>query len=696
MHTSSHRTGVNILNQMYTAWNSLLRKALWWLVIIGLLAALPLAYTRHKTENSANQVEFVFDYRDLLDISALKTNPPAYVKDQLSKMKAAGVGSLAVYEATLTELQESRRIEMFDSHEVMALTQTPGLPSENFTYILFADPGTQQKLQPMIEKAFADLKVKTSPWSYKTKQGMIIEMGKDEASMKPMDPDPLTLSSLKEQGFQIVVRLSNHKPFIAKDMDTTLQQLQGYGVKRIIVDGEAVPGYSEEDAAQTNLKRMAQMLNKYRIGLAAIELLKEPQRGFSTLAKDTQFNVVRLHSFTEKDSDKLTDNLKKKDLDQLVQGAADRFVLAVKDRNIRMVFLNARPTRSVERGVVLDPLEPIYASLHGQDGAIPRIEKVGFTNGPAQAFKVETTNWQKIARFLILLGGVSLITLLIAYFIPAAALFVFVIGLVGALGLHTLSSNIYAQALALGVAISSPSIALMLAIRSVRSGQAAKWRSGIAYALWQLVKTTAISLIGVVYLISLLNQITYFLVIEQFRGVSLLHLVPIGIVALYLLFFSENMTYSMRLQRLKNILSSHIRVLWLVLAGAALAAGFYYLSRTGNAGQASTLEKLFRSFLENTLGVRPRTKEFLLAHPLFLLGAYLSVRYKNAVYLLLFGVIGQLSIVDTFAHLHTPIDISGIRIVYGLLFGTLFGLILIAVWEILTRSWKRWVPAYKG
>jgi hypothetical protein len=695
MHSSSNRTGVNILIQIYTAWNSLLLKVLWWLVIIGLLTALPLVYVRHQTESSANQVEFVFDYRDLLDISALKTNPPEYVKAQLKRMKEAGVGSLAVYEASLLELQESRRIDLFDSHEAMALTQTPSLPNENSTYILFADPGTQQKLQPIIEKAFTDLNVKTRPWSYKNKQGMIIEQSKEEASLRPMNPDPLTLTALKEQGFQIVVRLSNHRPFVANDMDILLQQLQGYGVKRIIVDGEAVPGYTE-DAVQPNLKHLAQMMNKYQIGLAAIELLKEPQRGFSTLAKDIQFNVVRLHSFTEKDSDKLTDNLKKKDLDQLVQATADRFVLAVKDRNIRMVFLNARPTKSLERATVLDPLEAIYASLHGPDGAVQRIEKVGFTDGPAQAFNVESTGWQKIARFFVLLGGVSLITLLVAYFIPNAALFVFIIGLVGATGLHAISSNIYAQALALGVAISSSSIALMLAIRSVQSGKASRWRSGITYALWQLVKTTAISLIGVVYLIALLNQITYLLVIDQFRGVSLLHTVPIGIVLLYLLFFSENLTYEMRLQRLKNILTSNIRVLWLVLVGVALAAGFYYLSRTGNAGQASVLEKIFRSFLENTLGIRPRTKEFLLAHPLFLLGAYLSVRYKNAVYLLLFGVIGQLSIVDTFAHLHTPIVISGIRIVYGLLFGTLFGLIFIGVWEILTRSWKRWVPPFKG
>ena len=83
---------------------------------------------------------------------------------------------------------------------------------------------------------------------------------------------------------------------------------------------------------------------------------------------------------------------------------------------------------------------------------------------------------------------------------------------------------------------------------------------------------------------------------------------------------------------------------------------------------------------------------FLLAHPLFLLGAYLTVRYKNAVYLMFIGVIGQLSLVDTFAHLHTPLHISLIRITYGLVFGALIGLILIAAWEIVTRSWKRWVP----
>jgi hypothetical protein len=656
---------------------------------------LPLVAVRHETETSANQVQFIFDYRDLLDISDLRTKPQNFVAEQLKLMKANGIGSMAVYESTLAELKESRRIEMYDAHEANALTQKPNASNDNFTYILFSDPSTQQKLQPLIQKAFADLNVATRPWSFKNQSGMVIEMSMDDASLKTMDPDPITLQQLKEQGFHIVVRLSNRRPFVAQEMDALLKQLHDAGVTRIIVDGDSVPGYTES-ATSTNLKKMAQLMLKHQIGLAAIELLKEPQKGFNTLAKDINFDVVRLHSFTEKDGEKLTEPLKKADLEQRILGVADRFVLAVKDRNIRMVFLNAKPVKSIEKGAIIDPLGALYESLSGKDGAIGRIQKAGFTLDTAKAFNYHTTNWQKIARVFMLLGGVSLIVLLVSFFIPEIALPVFVIGLLGAIGLRELSSSLYAQGLALGDAISAPSIAVMLAIRSVRSGQASKWNSRIGYAVWQMIKTSAISLIGVIYLIALLNQITYFLVLEQFRGVSILHLLPIAIVGLYLLFFSEDLTYRGKGERVKKIFSSYISVLWIVIAGIALAAGYYYLSRTGNEGQASTFEKLFRSFLEDTLGVRPRTKEFLLAHPLFLFGAYLAVRYKNAVYLLLIGVIGQLSIVDTFAHLHTPVHISAIRITYGLLFGTAIGLAVIAIWEILARSWKRWTPPLKG
>jgi hypothetical protein len=683
---------VDSLASLYRYWNLRTPKFLWVLTLIGMLCALPLVYARHETETSTKNVEFVFDYRDLLDVADWKTNPRQFVDEQLAKMKAAGITSLAVYEATLQELKESRRIDVFSSHEAAALTQSPLSPNENFTYVVFTEPETQAALQAMVADAFAALGVPTRTWSYKGQPGLIIEMGEDEAMLKPMDPDPFTMQKLKDQGFQLVVRLSNRRPFDAGRMDKLLAELQKLGVTRIIVDGDEVPGYSEGSTA--NLSKMAYLLRAHGIGLANIELLKTPQKGFSTLAKETYYNVVRLHSFTEKDGEKLTESgLKKSDLDSRIQGVADRFVLAVKDRNIRMVFLNAKPGKNIDKGVITDPLDALYASLSGPDGAVKRVESFGFEPGPAKPFKVDTmAAWQKIARVFILLGGVALAALTVSYFLPQAALGLFAIGTIGAIGLRVLSDSLYSQGLALAVAICAPTLAVMLAIRRVRNGQAAGAKSRLGYAALELVRTSLISLIGVVYVVSLLNNITYLIVIQQFRGVSLLHLAPIILVALYLLFFSEKLTARQRIARLKNMLAFNINVLWVIVAAAVLAGGYYYLTRTGNEGQATGFEKLFRSFLEDVLKVRPRSKEFLFAHPLFFLGGYLAAKYRRAVYLLFIGVVGQLSIVDTFCHLHTPLHISLIRITYGIVFGALIGLVLIGLWELLARSWKRWSP----
>ncbi|WP_338044020.1 DUF5693 family protein [Paenibacillus lutrae] len=680
---------MNRLMHGYNAANRMLRKLLWWFVIVGLLASLPLAFFRQETETSSNQVEFVFDYRDLLEMSDVRPNPQGFVLQQLQAMKQAGIGSLAVYESTLSELRLSRRIEVFSSREATSLTQKPISPNENFTYILFTDPSSEAKIKPMIENTFAKLNVKTSPWDFKNQPGLIIEMNMEEANLKPMDPDPITLELLKDHGFRIVVRLGNKREFVTNEMDALLANLYKMGVRRLLIDGDYAPGFSD-DPKQVQLHKMGILLAKYDMGLANIEMLKQPQKGFGVLAEETGYNVVRLHSFTEKDGEKLTESLVKEDREARIQQTADRIVLAVKDRNIRMIFLNGRAVKNLEKGAIITPLDAIYESLNGPDGAIKRIEEAGFTVAPAQKFDYSYNSYQNIARFFMLLGSISLIVLLLGYFIPEASLLLFVLGLIGASGLYFLSPSLYAQALALGTSIAAPSIAVIEAIRSVQAGRAARAKSAVLYAIVQLVKTTLISLIGVVYVVGLLNHISYFLVMQQFRGVSLLHLLPIAIVGLYLLFFREKLNYQQRGEQVKKLLKANISVLWVVVAAAGAAVIFYYLSRTGNEGQASPFERYFRSFLENTLGVRPRTKEFLLSHPLFLFGAYLTVKYRNAVYLLLIGVIGQLSIVDTFAHLHTPLHISGIRVVYGIVFGLIIGLLLIAAWEIVTRSWKAW------
>jgi hypothetical protein len=140
-------------------------------------------------------------------------------------LKRASIPSVAVYESTLNELAESRRIELYSSHDAAALTQKPAAPNENFTYVLFTEQASQEKLLSLILPTFKQLNIATHEWSYNNTKGLVIEMPLDEASLKPMDPDPISLQMLKDQGFHIVVRLSNKRPFDSAAMDQLLTTL---------------------------------------------------------------------------------------------------------------------------------------------------------------------------------------------------------------------------------------------------------------------------------------------------------------------------------------------------------------------------------------------------------------------------------------------------------------------------------------
>jgi hypothetical protein len=461
------------------------------------------------------------------------------------------------------------------------------------------------------------------------------------------------------------------------------------------------------------------LLNKYDIGIATIENLKKPQEGINKLAYITNYNVVRLYSLSPEDGMEMTPN-----------AIADRFQLAAKDRNIRMFFLNGKIEGDTDTGKFVHNLDKLILAMDGENGVAAKLSKIGFTPGDPKPFDYEQPSWAKPARGIVAVGAIALISLLIGAFVPGVYIPVFLLGLAGSAGLYVLNSSTMEQALALGASISAPTLALIWVMNRIYSrtigdrrivggddwavgrskssqvpnqpgaiydsGSRMKWvfpahsvgrRFGIALS-WFIV-TTLISLVAVPMIFGLLNDITYNLVLEQFRGVSLLHLAPIALVAVYVLFYNGQTSVA----KLRMLLSQPITLTWILLAAVIGAIGYYYLSRTGNAGQVSSIELVIRNFLETTFGVRPRFKEFLLGHPLLLLGLFLSLRYRAAWLLVIAGSIGQLTMVDTFAHIHTPLYISIIRIMLGLGTGIIIGCILIAAWQIVEGVLRKWAPA---
>ncbi|RCX19105.1 hypothetical protein DFP94_105121 [Fontibacillus phaseoli] len=660
-------------------WNDASRKWLWILVIVGIVASLPVIVQRVQTESSANKVEFVFNYRGLLDVASYQGNPQAYMDEQLDRLKEAGVGTIAMFESTLDELSKARRIMVFNALDMAKMTQSVVSPDNNYTYIVFTSTENERELRPIIEKAFRDLEVSVVPLDYQGHTGLVIGMGMDEAVLKPMQLDRFAFAMLREKGFNILPRLSDNIRYDQDSLDEELSFFAENGVKRILFEGEAVKGFQDNESSNS-LQGFADLLKKHGIGLAAIENLKAPQKGLNKLAYLTDYNIVRLHSLadTEAGQDKKT--------------LSDRFVLATKDRNIRMIYLNASPSKDAAKAAITNPINNLIDSLQGPEGAIQRIQDNGFELGQAEAFEIHDASWQKYLKALVVLGAVAFCALLVSQFIAPLTLLVFILGLIGSAGLYVLKPTLLEQALALAVAISAPTISVILAIRKVKeiknTHQAISAGRRLTHTIVLYVKTALISLAAVPFVIALLNNITYSLVLNQFRGVSLLHLGPIMLIAIYVFLFQGTSVW----QELRNWLRMPITLVWVVAAGVLGVIAFYYLSRTGNAGTLLPGEATFRAFLENTFGVRPRNKEFLLAHPLFIVGIFAAFRYRWAFYAMIIAVMGQLSMVDTFAHIHTPAALSLIRGGLGLVLGLIVGLIAVLVWHIIERCWDKWSP----
>lgn len=693
-------------------WNKKARTLLWIITLIGVLAALPLAFLRVEMEQSADTVEYVFDYRDLEEIANYQSNVSQFIDEKLLALKDAGVQSMSLYESSLRDLMQSGRLVYYSEKEMASLLSKVLDTNVNHTYVVFTGEHEAEMIKPIIEREYERQGVNVTDWTYEGKPALIIEEAVNAATLKTLDFDPIAVEKLSSYGFQIIARFSDRvQPYNMEMAEQQIKRLSEYGVTRIIFDGSKAKGATDQ-AELKSLNHFGALLKQHGMGVAAIENLKVPQAGMSTLSYLLDYDVVRLYSLSENDSFTMT-----------AEGMTDRFKLAAKDRNIRMFFLNVGIKANGNTGVLEHSADKLIETLSGEEGVIAQMEKAGYPDGIASAFQYENPSWTKLVRMIVALAAVAFITLLVGAFLPGTEIIVFVLGLLGSAGLYVLNSSLMEQALALGAAISGPTLGVIWMLNRIYSRTIGERRM-LGNTNWTLSGTTPIhdgtvetdrwifpelplsrrlgltlnwfivgtiiTLCAVPIVFGLLFNITYSLVIEQFRGVSLLHLGPIALVAIYVLLYRGQGAKG-SITRLWKLLMTPISLLWVVVAVIVAAVGAYYLSRTGNSGQVSAIEMMIRQWLETTVGVRPRFKEFMLGHPPLILGLFLALRYRASWLLLIVGTLGQLTMVSTFTHIHTPIMMSTLRTLLGLGIGIIFGLVLIAIWTVLEGVWRKWV-----
>ena len=182
-------------------------------------------------------------------------------------------------------------------------------------------------------------------------------------------------------------------------------------------------------------------------------------------------------------------------------------------------------------------------------------------------------------------------------------------------------------------------------------------------------------------MIGLLADKLFMLKIDQFTGVKLAHVIPLLLIPLAVM-WKDNFR-AKQIKELANSCVKYKEVIFAFIFGVVLLV---YVLRTGNDAQSLVfgIENKIRSALDLLLGTRPRTKEFLIGYPLTVFLLYQGFARKYW-WMLIFAAIGQISLVNTYAHIHTPILVSLHRSFNGLLLGIVLGFLLIFVFKFMVK-----------
>ncbi|ASN04114.1 DUF5693 family protein [Virgibacillus necropolis] len=624
------------------------RKWLWISIIVLLLISVPGLYDRWNAEVTNNTYEITTPYQE---IYGLTTESSITMDEALSSLKEAGLNTVSLSPVTLDLLEKQDIVTIYEQKELEKMLKFSNVQDDykqkqdGFYITVPKDSSYMNKINQHFTPV--ELTINNKPLYF-----IPDEDGTARHSSIGYNKEAIKL--VKEHNLNYTLRVENVtnetkdsgvKASISnKNTIEQLMEVKNEDASNLLFSGQEVIGYPNHQKVKT----WANQLNEAGYGFYTIEFVN--QMGLQTIAKETNYDFIRLHSM----------RLNNDALDESV----DRAVRAVKERNIRSIFFH------FPNGEPVESLETATNFIHAVNKNMPN----QFIPGAPEPFKeIYTPLWIKAA---VLLAGI-LFTYLSAGIIDnkkirlASSVFMFLL----ALSFFLLHSLVVLKAFALIIAIITPIYAVI---------SSSEGTTTIKTITFRYFKTIGISFVGIAIVISLLNGNAFITGFELFRGVKLVYVTPILFLAFYILFSKRY--GSMNAKEVNTILKTPVKYWHIIIITIVGLMAFYYISRTGNAGSVSELELLIRHKLEEYLYVRPRTKEFLIGFPLYILALYtMGINKRWGKFLLIPGVIGFLSIMNTFTHFHIPLSVSLLRTAYSLIIGYLIGIFLIYLVKICFR-----------
>lgn len=635
-----------------------LRVFLWGVVALALAAALFSAARRWKTETRNRRVEVVLDMGELRSLSVTEGKPLGEV---LRAFRKAGATSVAIQEETVGTLEEQHRIN------VLGPGDFSGVTSRGSTVLTDMDASTHRRVEEALQA--------------KTRYGVqnVSQAGGASLAAGPtfnyvrgvgIGLDPVLVSEAKRADFLVIGRVNNPPGVFPEAIDWTLRQLKQEGVNAVIFSGDEVlgfKGYYLHD--RTNPQKVTTDTLMRSLGLAYGLVEFGKQKGDVALAKALPEQTVRVHTITGAEMVQAT-----------VPDNIQRFLLAARERNIRQLYVR----------LFLNEPDPVTVNTEYVEKIALGLKKADLISGPAHGYhELATPLW---VRGLIGLGTAAAFLLLldsVTGLLAVAAGRVVVLGAVGGaallVALPVVGGTTGVKLAALAAACVYPSLALVCSDHLRPSGQSGLGVLGTV--LQRFAWMTFVTTLGIAAVVGLLADRLFLIKVDLFMGIKGAQLIPVLVAALVYglsLRAGDRQPWPAVLDeatsRVRKLASQPL-LLWQVAAGfVALIVLFLLVTRSGNdsAVGVSPLELRSRALLDQFLYARPRFKEFLIGHPAMVLGLAFAVRgWRQWAYpLFLVGAIGQVSLLNTFCHLHTPLLVSLWRALLGLNFGVIIGLVL--------------------
>ena len=661
------------------------------IIAAGLIASLVIAGQRHAVETHNSQVDMAMDYDSLRNLAEREG---LEFSEVLQQFKAAGITSLAIYDTTFEKLTRAGKDIAVYGSDIIANYHSGALNSilwreavdlgaidPTRVYVIGREIDAYEEAKADVIRRLGEDRVKT--FSIGDAEVLEVKAQFGAFMAMPLGFSTAELETAKDAGFLVLARPFNFQKCKVEDVRAVFDRLEGYPISEIVFDGPEILGASDcVDVTATEFKKRGIILGVIE---HTSQLQFYPQTGMQELAQKIGYNkVARLYAVPKDEQPRLQ-----------IPTLVNRWSTTDRERNIRINLFRTYEKAAPNMTLLETNLKYISETRD-------KLKTYGYTFGRADTFENYYPN--KILRVLTIVGALAAAILYLSLISrrvnanPNSQLIILaVLSVIAAVPIFMGAGGKVRLIAALMSANLFPALAVIWQLDRLRFNRYTKLSAAqlILAAVLALLVTSALSMIGAAYLSGALSDVEYFLEFQIFRGIKLTFILPLILVGFAFL-QRFNVMDEVRLnvpatQQIREMLDATVSVKVLLGIFAVIGAFVVLIARSGHtAGMpVSGAEIQVRSLLEQFFYARPRSKEIFIGHPAFVLAiaAFLQ-RFPKSVCLglTLLATVGQSSMVETFAHMRTPILMSFLRGVDGVLPGAAIGAVLVLLMNFVWRK----------